>query len=439
MKQHRGKWFGQRPIAALNMWLLIGLIPAVLFSGQAIAATAGDDFDDNSQDPTKWGEDYVWGHGVLTETNQRLEYTVDTGTGDDEANRSWVLTRFPYNADWEIQIDVVNLTSLSADNQYSSFGFVVFSPRSWSDKILAELYASRWHGPPQTNGFYAYLETAWDYIGEADTWGLGVTHGALRMAFNSGTRVITVSYDPDISNGYQWVQYGSFGLAGTGGANGNTDWGLADADLFLLYVYGYSEHMIITSGQLFGDNFVESGGVVPPPPEPPEGTIGTKITINGSSFGTKKGKVLIGSVAAKVLTWADGTITCSVTKVPLPAGVYAVTINPQPYKTHPPLILTPGFVVKNPEIALVSPDHGIPGTEVSITGSFVNTKKGKVYLEYLDNGQTKKKNCKVTYWYMDPTNGASAIRFIVPKLDSGGYTLKVTNKVGAAQTTFTID
>jgi len=420
-------------------WLLIGLIPAVLFSGQGFALTPGDDFNDNSQDPTRWGEDYVQGHGVLTEANQRLEYTCDAGTGDDEANRSWILTRFPYNADWEIQIDVVNLTSLSANNQYSSFGFVVFSPRSWSDKILAEVYASRWSGPPQINGFYAYLETAWDEIGWADTWDLGVTHGALRITFNSGTKVMTVFYDLDTSDGYQWVQYGSFGLAGTGGANNNTDWGLADADLFLLYVYGYSEQMTITSGQLFGDNFMESGGVVPPPPQPPEGTIGTVIRMNGSSFGTKKGKVLIGSAAAKVLTWDDGAITCNVTKVPLPAGAYAVTINPQPYKTHPPLIFSSGFIVKNPEIVLMSSDHGIPDTEVIITGNFVSTKKGKVYLEYLDNGQIKKKNCKITYWHMDPNNGASEVRFIVPKLNSENCTLKVTNKVGTAQTAFTVD
>ena len=439
MRRHTDIWFGQRLIAGLSMWVLIGLIPVVLFSDQAFAAPAGDDFNDNSQDPTKWGEDYVKGHGVLTETNQRLEYTCSTGTGDDEASRLWILTRFPYNADWEIQVDVVNLTSLSADNQYSSFGFVVFSPRSYYDKILAELYASRWGGPPQLNGFYANVETADDTIGWADTWGLGVTHGAIRIAFNSITKVITVFYDPDTSNGYQWVPYGSFGLVGTGGANGNTDWGLTDADLFLLYVYGYSERLTITSGELYGDNFLESGGVTPPPPEPSEGTIGTEITINGSSFGTKKGKVLIGSAAAKVLTWADETITCSVTKVPLPTGVYAVTISPQPYKTHPPLILTPGFVVKNPEIALVSPDHGIPNAEITITGSFVSTKKGKVYLEYLDDGHTKKKNCKVTYWNMNPTNGASEIRFIVPKLGSGVYALKVTNKVGTAQTTFTVD
>jgi hypothetical protein len=346
----------------------------------------------------------------------------------------WILTRFPYNADWEIQIDVVNLTSPSADNQCNSFGFVVFSPRSWYDKILTELYASQW-----VNGFYADVETAGDTIGWADTGGLGVTYGAVRIAFDSVTKVITVSYDLDTGNGYQWVQYGSFGLAGTGGGNGNTDWGLTDADLFLLYVYGYSEGMAITSGQLFGDNFMESGGVVPPPPQPPEGTIGTEITIKGSSFGINKGKVLIGSVAAKVLTWADGAIRCSVTKVPLPAGAYAVTINPQPYKTHPLLILTSGFVVKNPEIVLMSSDHGIPGAGVTIAGSFFSTKKGKVYLEYLDNGQTKKKNCKVTYWYMDPTNGASEIGFIVPKLNSGGYTLKVTNKVGTAQTAFTVD
>ena len=79
-------------------------------------------------------------------------------------------------------------------------------------------------------------------------------------------------------------------------------------------------------------------------------------------------------------------------------------------------------------------DHRIPYTEVIITGSFVSTKKGKVYLEYLDEGQIKKKNCTVTCWDMNPANGASEVRFILPKLGSGDYTLRVTNKVGTAQT-----
>ena len=43
---------------------------------------------------------------------------------------------------------------------------------------------------------------------------------------------------------------------------------------------------------------------------PLEGTVGTEITITGSGFGDAKGKVLIGTVAAKVTSWTDTRITC---------------------------------------------------------------------------------------------------------------------------------
>jgi hypothetical protein len=70
-----------------------------------------------------------------------------------------------------------------------------------------------------------------------------------------------VFYDTDPADGYQWIQLGSFGLAGSGGADGNTDWSLTENDQFPVYVYGYSEHLKITSGQLYGDNFGEMGAV----------------------------------------------------------------------------------------------------------------------------------------------------------------------------------
>ena len=72
---------------------------------------------------------------------------------------------------------------------------------------------------------------------------------------------------------------------------------------------------------------------------------------------------------------------------------------------------------------------------------FFGVKKGKVYIE--DTATEKKKTCKVTSWSMNPTNGESTLTFVVPKLpkglNPGAYTLKVTNKIGTAQTTFTVE
>jgi hypothetical protein len=63
---------------------------------------------------------------------------------------------------------------------------------------------------------------------------------------------------------------------------------------------------------------------------------------------------------------------------------------------------------------------------------WLTEKKGKIYLGYSDNGQAKKKSCRVTGWTMNPATGASTATFLVPKLPSGTYDLIISNKVGTA-------
>lgn len=256
MRKHTSIRFGQGVTIALIVWLLSGLTLAGsgLCIGQVFAATTGDDFDDNSKNPVKWGADEVDGKGVLTEINQRLEYTT-TGKGTashDSVDRLWRATQFPYNADWAIQIDVTNTTSSST---FNSFGIDVRSLRLPNNEIEVELgqfgeFWAEFYGGKNISG-----------VGWASSIGPN-TNGAVRIEFNSTTKVFTVYYDTDPSDGYQWTEFGSFGVAGTGGADGTRDWGLNEADQFVAYVFGYSEKMSVTSGQLYGDNFLETGGGV---------------------------------------------------------------------------------------------------------------------------------------------------------------------------------
>jgi len=170
---------------------------------------------------------------------------------------------------------------------------------------------------------------------------------------------------------------------------------------------------------------------VPPEILPKEGTIGTELTIGGSGFGTKKGKVLIGGLTQKVVTWTPASISVTVKKDPLPAGVACdVTITSKEIGT---ITLPKAFTVKFPEPA-IDPgvnDHGASGDPITINGNFFGTKKGKVYLEYFG----KNKNCKVSGWNM------TSITFLVPKkLVEGKYPLNITNKIGTVGVVgFTID
>jgi len=228
-------------------------------------ATDGDDFNDNKKDNSKWSGAMIDGNGRLNETSQRLEYSCNSGTAQDEAGWPWIASALPFDSDWEVQIDLVNLTVPSGTDQVNSFGIGVVNALDFDDDLYAEMYASSLQGPPARNGFYAELLNNGGYAGDADSGGSGdITTGAVRIRFDSASKTVAVEYDIDPSDGYQWTLYGSFGLAGSGGSNGDANWGLSGSDVLYAYVYGYSARMKIDPGKMWGDNFLLSGWVPAP-------------------------------------------------------------------------------------------------------------------------------------------------------------------------------
>jgi len=162
---------------------------------------------------------------------------------------------------------------------------------------------------------------------------------------------------------------------------------------------------------------------------PEEGTIGTSLTIGGSGFGAKKGKIWIGGVSLKVQNWGSEAIEGTLTKTLSPSP-YDVVVVPKEPKDAPSITEPGGFTVRAPEIQTVNPTSGKPLDEITILGNFFSTKKGKVYLE--KDGETK--SCKVTEWKM------TKVKFLVAKgLAPGVHTLRVTNKVGSGIGTFTVE
>jgi len=163
---------------------------------------------------------------------------------------------------------------------------------------------------------------------------------------------------------------------------------------------------------------------------PDKGTIGTEFSITGSGFGTRKGKVLLGTAVSKIMQWADDSIQCQLTRT-LPPGAYDVTIKLQT-KGSSPITISDGFTVEAPGIDSINPASGSIGDEITVNGFFFGTTKGKVTL----GG----KSCKVSKWTMDLATGGSEIQFVVPRgLSTGTKELKVTNGVGADTTDFTVE
>jgi hypothetical protein len=144
------------------------------------------------------------------------------------------------------------------------------------------------------------------------------------------------------------------------------------------------------------------------------GTFGTIMTISGSGFGPKKGKVLLGSDGLKILSWSDESIQAQLLK-PISPGPYDVTIQPKE-KRVPQIVIPNGFTVKAAEIQSIEEGEGTAYDEITIGGRYFGTKKGKVYLEYDKDGKIVRKSCKVKSWTMDPTTGDSEAVFVVPKI-----------------------
>ena len=141
------------------------------------------------------------------------------------------------------------------------------------------------------------------------------------------------------------------------------------------------------------------------PVSPNEGTIGTEISIAGSGYGARRGKVSIGSAVLKILTWTDELIRGQLTKSLL-AGPYDVKIQPQS-KGAAPIVIEHGFVVMPPEIVSVDPTIGSFNEQITLNGYFFGTRRGKITL----GG----KNCRVLSWTMDPGTGGSRSEFCYPK------------------------
>ncbi|MEI6083822.1 MAG: hypothetical protein WCS70_05930 [Verrucomicrobiota bacterium] len=199
-----------------------------------------DDFNAATVDAGKWSADLVTGHGALSQTNQQLEFLIDgTATAFDQSVRPWKPSRGPYNADWEVQVDTLNsLAPTGTTNQQIAAGITIDDARGIvSNEVIAVQVSGTAFAPQPYVGFMGRLGAP-DTGTFASALNLPITNGAVRVAFNSTTKVITLYYDTNPTNGYTWTQFAAFGVNGAGGTDANMDWGMTDADQFKIGVYG---------------------------------------------------------------------------------------------------------------------------------------------------------------------------------------------------------
>ena len=234
-----------------------------LTSSSFAAISGSDDFNDNSKNTAKWGADLASG-GVLTETGGELRYTA-ASTAESESYRPWILNAATYDSFWEVTLDLKNTFTPTAINKITSIGMEVFAPgTAYNKSVYLELYSSSDGALPFRRGFKSALYQNDVGVGYEDDV-TGSQTGSIRLRYNPGTHVFTSYYDADGSaNGYSWTQLASFGIGGTGGANGNASWGMSGSQAFQIAIYGYSVNTTVTNGQMAADNFFAATSVYQP-------------------------------------------------------------------------------------------------------------------------------------------------------------------------------
>lgn len=245
-------------------YLFIVTLTLCVFSARPISAAIGgsDNFNDNSRDVTKWNTDVVTGNGALLETNQRLEYRVASPnlSVGDEAVRAWILNLGTYTNDWEVIVEVTNTVVPTIVDQISSIGIEALNAADFQDYCYLELYSSALSHLPFRRGLKAGFAVNDTDLNDATT-GRGdvtnsLTYAALRLTFNSLSKVFTAYVDHDAAvGGSQWQNLGSFGVAGSGGNITNGNWGMTASGTFYVAIYGFSQGLTITGGQIHADNF----------------------------------------------------------------------------------------------------------------------------------------------------------------------------------------
>jgi RHS repeat-associated protein len=108
---------------------------------------------------------------------------------------------------------------------------------------------------------------------------------------------------------------------------------------------------------------------------PISGPPGTQIQINGSGFGATQGTstLTVHGIAATVTSWSDTAISATVPTT-ASSGPAAVTVGGVPSNANI------NFTIPAPQVTSISPNSGIIGTQITVTGANFQPTKGNNFL-----------------------------------------------------------
>ena len=215
-----------------------------------------DNFNDNSKDPSQWGTDFTYGgtKTFLTETNGRLEYTtIGVSAPVELCVRPWIRNFGSYTQDWEMRIDV-NIPQLP---QAVRLGLFVF-PGQAVNAAVSQRFDINLENEAGVGDHWFNCRLAVNApdteLGRTQTTS---TSAALRVAFDSNTKVLSGYYDGNGPEcGYTWTLLGSIIIP--------AGWSMTSNSVFGVAIFGFAQSASVTSADnVFSDNFAASYRPIP--------------------------------------------------------------------------------------------------------------------------------------------------------------------------------
>jgi len=159
-------------------------------------------------------------------------------------------------------VDTFNSLVVTGANQQVATGIAISDGRVLSNEIIVTQFSGGSDIGTSQVGFVGRLGGLSNGV-FVSALNITSTNGAVRVSFDSTTKVVTLYYDADHSGGYTWTQFGSFGINGSNGTDGNMSWNFADTNQIVIGIYGFAENTAVSSNEVALDNFATTGLVAP--------------------------------------------------------------------------------------------------------------------------------------------------------------------------------
>lgn len=266
------------PVKSIPSLLALSLLAV----STAIAQTVFDGFSD----ATNWNLNPAWQQGTssFTITGGRLDYLSANPVANSNNNAAitWLPATYSYLTSWEAQVDVhARPVSSSNPNEtvlgtgYYFYGSLSAVGNSYAGGTPNVMSAAIMRPSGTTQAFQiSYYLMGQRYEKPSNQLGVpypatavnSTTDAALRLTFNSTTKVLTAYYDADgAASGYTWVPIASIDIDSDMNTvtAGTQNWGMTNSDAFTLALEATSGNNVYVNGDVWFDNF--SVTVIPEP------------------------------------------------------------------------------------------------------------------------------------------------------------------------------